>query len=190
MRESYAHRGRAYTAQSRRHLKGLWRNNHVTGFSPFGLGEKRNLAAGASQEGSIQKTAWRGALQGPSWPNSRAKIRRPKGQEVSGYTERYSSGRLKRFPEGYDAIDGRRARLGIPPRRHPRKRPRPRLTLYCVKKRQDADSKTWVPQGYRPFQPKTARRPSASKGATRSPLRRDGLLAHESFVAYARALLT
>lgn len=64
MRESYAHRGRAYTAQSRRHLKGLWRNNHVTGFSPFGLGEKRNLAARASQEGSIQKTAWRGCSSG------------------------------------------------------------------------------------------------------------------------------
>ena len=64
MRESYAHRGRAYTAQSRRHLKGLWRNNHVTGFSPFGLGEKRNLTAEAYQGGSIQKTAWRGCSSG------------------------------------------------------------------------------------------------------------------------------
>lgn len=33
--------------------------------------------------------------------------------EVLGYVEWYNSGRLKRFDDGYDTIDGRRARLGI-----------------------------------------------------------------------------
>ena len=34
--------------------------------------------------------------------------------EVKPYLGWYNSGRLKRFPEGYETIDGRRRRLGLP----------------------------------------------------------------------------